>query len=151
MVTPSLLSSDSHPHKSLPSLCLSFFFKEGGLSHGYKPTLVHQVSTGPSASSLTEAWQGSTDRERDPKSGNRVRNSPLQLLGDLHEDYVTHLLQMCRVPISRPAYSLIGGPVSVSPHGPRLVGSVVFLWCPWPLWLPQSFSFTLPQDSLSSA
>lgn len=33
-----------------------------------------------------------------------------------------------------PMCSLFGGSVFVSPHGPRLI-----VWCPRPLWLPQSY------------
>ena len=38
-----------------------------------------------------------------------------------------------------PACSLVGGLVSVSPYGPRLVDCVGFSWCSGPLWPTQSY------------
>jgi hypothetical protein len=65
-----------------------------------------------------------------------------------------HLLQMCRGPrgpISAPARSLVGGSISVNPDGPKLVDFVgLLLVCLTP---PAHLilTFTLPQDSSSSA
>jgi hypothetical protein len=63
-----------------------------------------------------------------------------QLLGNPHEDQVSHQLQICKGLSPFDTCSLVGGFNSVSPYGPVYLTLEVFLWCPWLLELSQSLS-----------
>jgi hypothetical protein len=89
---------------------------------GYPPTLVHHVSARLGASSRTEARQGRL-------LGKWILQSALEwvllwLLVDSHGDLAAHLLHMCQRPCSSQWCSLVGGSVSDSFQGYRLVNSV---------------------------
>jgi len=82
-------------------------------------------------SSLTEARKDSLAMEKESKGPQQSQRQPLlQLLRDPVEEQAVHLLRMCKGPRYSHAYSEVGGSVSVSPHGPRLLSSVGLLWCP---------------------
>lgn len=106
----------------------------------YQPTLAHQVTAGSGTSSPTEARQDNTARGRDTEVGNRVRNNHHSNCWGTHMETKLHICYICSGDLgSAPASSLVGGSVSVSPHGPRLVDSVgllVSLTTPVPAILP---------------
>ena len=80
--------------------------------------------------------------------GNRLRDSYwLQLLSCIYEDQVAHLLQIWEVGTD-PRCSLVGGLVSVSTHGPKLVESLGLLVVSLPLLACAILSPTVPQDIL---
>ena len=88
------------------------------------PTLGHPVTVGLSASSPTEAQPGSPVRGKGSKGRQQSQRQPMHpLLGGRHEDQAAHIW-ICRGWGPAPECSLVGGSVSVSLHGPRLVDSV---------------------------
>ena len=58
---------------------------------------------------------------------NRVKDSPPPNVEDSHDDQAAHQLKMCRCLGPVLVYSLVGGSISVNPHGPRLVDYVDLL------------------------
>jgi hypothetical protein len=88
------------------------------------------VTVGLSEFLPTEAQPGSPVRRRESNDRQLSQAQALpRLLGEPHEDQAASLLQMWQGwgggglgPV--PAYSLVGGSVSVNPHGPRLADSV---------------------------
>ena len=87
--------------------------------------------------------------ERDSQAGNRIRDSPVPVVGRPHEAQTTHLLHICRG--IGPAFvcSIVGSSVSGIPQGSRLVDTVGLVESLSPL----GFSVlppTLPQEFPSS-
>jgi hypothetical protein len=111
------------------SLPPSLYLRELKALHGYQTTLAHQVS-GLRASSPTQARQGSPARgkgiQRQATGSKKTPQPPFHLLREPHEDQAAHLLK-CKRPSLAHECSLVGGSVSVSPYGPRLVYSVGLL------------------------
>jgi hypothetical protein len=132
--------SQSQPLQILSSIIPSLSPQRRESPPEYHLILRHRVPAGLSSSSPTEAQPGSPAREMEssgrPES---QRQPPLQLLGNLHEDQATYLLQVCKGPRSS-LCMLFGWCFSLCehPHGPRLVDSVGLLSCPWSLQVTQS-------------
>jgi hypothetical protein len=126
-LTPLLPVPLSHSISPNP---LPFSLEKASPPPKYQLTLGHQVSSGLTTYCSTEARQGNPARRK--KSKDRQQSSSLShlllhLLGDPHEDQATYQLTMKRGLGPVHTCSLIGVPVSVSSHGPRVVGSVGLL------------------------
>ena len=117
-----ILSSQSHPYKSLPQLLPHFFRKRRAPLD--RPHLETSSPAGLDTFSHTEAQPGNPGRA---KAFNvreqRQRELLCHWLVAIHEDQEGHLLQMYIGPRASPVCSLVGDQVSVSPWGPKLLGS----------------------------
>ena len=117
------------------------------------PVPPYPGTSGLSASSPTEAKQGSLARVKGSKGSNRVQGRdrpPLPLLG-IHMKTKLHICYICVGGLGPDhACYLVVDSVSVSLHGPRLVGSVGLLVVCLTHPVPLTLSETLPQNSLSS-
>ena len=123
IISQSRPSSFSPPSTALvnlsPHYLLPFSSEKGRLPLRDHPTLEHLVPAGLSISSSAEVQTGSQGRGRGSKGRQQSqRQSLLQFLGDSHEDQAAHLYKCWGGLGSAPAYSLVGGSVSVSPLGP---------------------------------
>jgi hypothetical protein len=117
----------------------------------YQPDLAHQVASGLSTSSATEARQGSLARGKESEDRQQSLRQPLfQLLGDPYEDQAAYLLYMCRGPRFSPS-SFVGCSASVSSYESRLVGSLGLLVALLTPSTPSVLRLTLSQDFPSSA
>ena len=90
--------------------------------------------------------------ERDPKASNRVRD---RLCSQYYGTYTETKLHIGYINVGglglAHVCSLFSGSVSLSPYGPRLVGSVSLIVVFLAPLAPFIFLPTLPQDSMTSA
>ena len=96
----------------------------------------YPVTVDLSASSSTEDQPISPVRGRGCNGSNKVRDSLRSSCEGTHEKTK---LNICGSLGPAPTWTLVGGSVSMSPHGLRLIESVSLLWCLWPLQITQLY------------
>ena len=109
---------------------------EGSCPHCVSPHSGISSHAGLGVSSPTEATQATQLREWDQQTGNRVRDSPNS---NCCETWMKTKLHTCYIyPASLSpahAHALVDGLVSGNPQISKLVGSIVLLWIPNPLYV----------------
>jgi hypothetical protein len=148
---PFLFSSQFHPLICLILSSSSSLQSREDSCSPYHLTLTYQVSSRLNIFSPSEARQGIPVGEMNPKSDNKIRYSPVS---NCWRTQMNTKLLICYIwvgHLSRAhACSLLGGLVSVSPHGPILVASVVLV-VSLTSEFPSVFPTALPQNSISTA
>lgn len=119
----------------LPVLCIPsplhppLFIREGEDPMGTNLLWKFKLQQEKIISSSTR--QDSPGRGIKSKGRQQSQRQPMfQLLGNPHEDQVSHQLQICKGLSPFDTCSLVGGFNSVSPYGPVYLTLEVFLWCP---------------------